>query len=398
MPMNLLINRLSTASLSFLQFFLPDAKQISFAGQGSARKLCEHVTRLGNKKVLLVTDKILMDLGVGDVVLNTIKEQGGEVVVYDGVLPDPTVSMVEQALKLQKQHACQAVIAMGGGSSIDTAKAVSAAASNGDIRKLLGILKVKQAPIPLFAIPTTSGTGSEVSLAAVISDDQTHEKTVMADPKIVPKAVALDPELLVGMPPSVTASTAMDALSHALETYLSRWTNNSVQEYSGAAVKMIFQWLPTAYQDGKNLQARESLSLASYYAGLSLNDASVGNVHALAHQIGGKYGIPHGVAISAVMPHVLTFSKAAIVKPLARLADLIGVTAAGDSEALKADKFIEALLELQKSVSMPATLEKIQASDVDELAKQAVKEAWLYPVPKVMGKAEAKQMINAVRG
>ncbi len=391
-----LINRCVTSLLSIVQRFLVYPSQMTFSGQGSAEQLCDHVTRLGHKKALLITDKILVDLGLAEGVRKTIEQNQGQLFIFDGVLPDPTITMVNDALAMVRQHGCDAIIAMGGGSSIDTAKGVAAAATHGGLDKLVGILKLKRKTLPLFAIPTTSGTGSEVSIAAVISDPETHQKAVMADPKIIPQAVALDAKLLVGMPPSVTASTGIDALSHAIETYIGRWANETVYGYSGAAVKLIFKYLPKAYADGSDLDARESLSLASYYAGSALNIGSVGNVHALAHQIGGKYGIPHGIAIGAVMPHVLSASLKAAQVPLAQLAEVIGVASKSETTLQNAKRFVAALVELQAVVGMPTHIEKIQTADIKGLAQDGLKEALSYPVPYFMTQTEAETLLRSI--
>jgi alcohol dehydrogenase class IV len=391
--LNTVINKATTVGLSVVTRFLTFPDQITFSGQGSTQQLCDHITRLGHKKILLVTDKILVELGLSNAVVEAIASQEGEVIIYDGVLPDPTTAMVDAGLALVKQHGCDAIIAMGGGSSIDTAKGIAAAATNGGIDKLIGILKVKTDPLPLFAIPTTSGTGSEVTLAAVISDSDTHQKGVMADPKIVPAAVALDAQLLTGMPPSVTAATGIDALSHAIESYIGSWSNPVVRKHASVAIKLIFEYLPKAYQDGNDLDAREALSLAAYYAGLALNGGAAGNVHALAHQLGGKYGIPHGVAISAVMPHVLTLSVHKAKDSLAALADVLGVATASESAEVKAHKFIEALYGLQDSINMPRTLEVIESKDITDMAKEAIKEALPYPVPYFFSRKEAESVL-----
>lgn len=390
------LNRCLTSLLSIVQRFLVYPSQMTFSGQGSAEQLCDHVSRLGYKKILLITDKILVDLGLADGVRETIEKNQGELFIFDGVLPDPTVTMVNDALAIVQKHGCDAIIAMGGGSSIDTAKGVAAAATHGGLDKLVGILKLKRKTLPLFAIPTTSGTGSEVSIAAVISDPDTHQKAVMADPKIIPQAVALDAKLLVGMPPSVTASTGIDALSHAIETYIGRWADETVYSYSGAAVKLIFEHLPKAYANGSDLNARESLSLASYYAGSALNIGSVGNVHALAHQIGGKYGIPHGIAIGAVMPHVLSASLNEAQVPLAQLAEIIGVASKSETTLQNAKRFVTALVELQAEVGMPTHIEKIQTTDIKGLAQDGLKEALSYPVPYFMTQAEAESLLRSI--
>lgn len=396
-PIHILINRLITSTLKFVQRFLVFPSQMTFSGQGSTEQLCAHVSRLGHKKVLLITDKILVDLGLADKVKNAIEAHEGELVIYDGVLPDPTVTMVNEGLALVNAQGCDAIIAMGGGSSIDTAKGVAAAATHDGIESLVGILKLKRETLPLFAIPTTSGTGSEISIAAVISDPETHQKGVMADPRLIPQAVALDANLLTGMPPSVTASTGIDALSHAVETYTGRWADASVRNYSGTAVKLIFQYLPRACADGNDLEAREAMSLASYYAGLSLNTGSVGNVHAFAHQLGGTYGIPHGIAIGAVMPQVLERGVEKMQQPLSDLARLIGVAKPGNSSLQDAKLFNQALSDLQASVKIPTTLDALKDEDIASLAKEALKEALAYPVRVFFSQAEAEALLKRLR-
>lgn len=393
-PIHSIVNRLITSALKFIQRFLVTPSQMTFSGQGSAEQLCAHISRLGHKKVLLITDKILVDLGLADKVKAAIEAHQGELIIYDGVLPDPTVTMVNEGLAVVKAQKCDAIIAMGGGSSIDTAKGVAAAATHDGIESLVGILKLKRETLPLFAIPTTSGTGSEISIAAVISDPETHQKGVMADPKLIPQAVALDASLLVGMPASVTASTGIDALSHAVETYTGRWADASVKNYSGTAVKLIFEYLPRACTNGQDLEAREALSLASYYAGLSLNTGSVGNVHALAHQVGGKYAIPHGVAIGAVMPHVLEISVHKMQQQLAELAGLIGVAKSGDSQLQNAHAFIRALTDLQAQVKIPQKLDAICDADIPQLAADGVKEALAYPVRYFFSRGDAELLLR----
>jgi len=198
------------------------------------------------------------------------------------------------------------------------------------------------------------------------------------------------------MPPSVTASTAMDALSHAIETYVGRWSNASVKNYSGAAVKLIFENAERAYHDGQQLQAREAMGLASYYAGLSLNQGSVGNIHALAHQLGGQYGIPHGIAISMIMPHVLEASIDTIDKSLSELAIKIGVGDPNLSKLQNARRFIEALRQLQSRLNMPSATDQIQSSDIKPMAKNAIKEALAYPVPYFISRSKAQSILRSV--
>lgn len=385
-------------SLKALIKFAPSAMTpMSFVGAGSTAQLSEHIARLGVKRVMIVTDKPLVGLGIVARAGDVLTAAGVEVTIYDGVLPDPTFELVEMGLLLQRQHQCDGVLAIGGGSAIDTAKTIAAAATNGgNARAMVGYFKAKIQPLPLFAIPTTSGTGSEVTFGAVISDAVSHEKFIVGDSKIVPRAVALDPELITGLPPAITAATGMDALTHAVEACLSSWATPQNDAYAKMAVKMIFEYLPVAYADGADLQAREQMSIAAYYAGLAINVAAVGNVHAIAHQLGAWYGTPHGLANAIVMPEVLRFSKDTAVDKLAELADLIEIGNSADTPSVKADNFINAIVQLNESFGIGATLDAIRIPDITAIATRAVKEGAGYPVPKLMDQQECEQMIRAM--
>jgi alcohol dehydrogenase class IV len=370
---------------------------MSFVGAGSAAQLSEHIARLGLKRVMIVTDKALIELGIVAKAGDVLTAAGVEVIIYDGVLPDPTFELVEMGLLMQRQHQCDGVLAIGGGSAIDTAKTIAAAATNGgNARAMVGYFKAKVQPLPLFAIPTTSGTGSEVTFGAVISDAVSHEKFIVGDSKLVPRAVALDPELLTGLPPAITATTGMDALTHAVEAYLSTWATPQNDAYAKMAIKMIFEYLPVAYDEGANLHAREQMSIAAYYAGLTINEAVVGNVHAIAHQLGAWYGTPHGLANAIVMPEVLRFSKDAVTDQLAELADLIDIGNSTDTASVKADHFITAIVQLNERLGIGTTLDAIRIPDITAIAARAVKEGAGYPVPKLMDQQECEQMIRAL--
>jgi alcohol dehydrogenase class IV len=391
-------HKVYVGGLKLLIRFAPvAATPMSFVGPGSTAKLCQHISRMGVGKVLIVTDKPLCELGIVTVASDAFTEQDVEIVIYDGVLPDPTLDIAAAGLRVLEQERCDGVLAIGGGSAIDAAKTIAAAATNGgDVKKMVGFFKAKLSPLPLFAIPTTSGTGSEVTFGAVISDSQSHEKYMVGDPKIVPKAVALDPELIAGLPPAITAATGMDALTHAVEAYVSTWANNQSDAYAKMAVKMIFENLPIAYANGADLQAREQMSLAAYYAGLAINGAAVGNIHAIAHQFGARYGTPHGLANALVMPEVLRFSKGAIDERLAELADLISLGKNSDTSDSKADKIISAIAELNEKFGIGNKLEALQEKDIAAIGEKAVKEGASYPVPRLMDQGECEAMIRAL--
>jgi alcohol dehydrogenase class IV len=376
---------------------MPSLAYMAFTGQGSTAQLCRHIARQGIRRVLVVSDKPLVNLGIVARAVDVLTEDGVDCIVYDGTLPDPTFDMVAAGLALQAQHNCDAVLAIGGGSSIDCAKTIASAASNGrDATKLVGYFKVKQAPLPLFALPTTSGTGSEATIAAVISDQQSHEKFFIADPKMLPKAVALDADLLLGMPAAITAATGMDALTHAIETYISLWGTDSSNAYGYASVKMIFKYLPRAYQDGNDAVAREQMSIAAYYSGMAINDAGVGNVHAIAHQLGRHYGTPHGLANALVMPEVLRFMAKASQQPLAKLGRLIEVAGSSETDEQAAAKFIEAVVDLNRRLGIPDQLDSLKEADIPAIAIAAVKEGAGYPVAILMSQSECQAIIRTL--
>lgn len=305
---------------------LPAPRPTVFSGEGAALKLCQAMATFGHKNVLIVSDKILNDLGVLKPLQAKLQEFGVKVAIFDGVKPDPTMSITQACLQQYKAAHCDSVLAVGGGSSIDVAKVVAlAVTTNKTPQQLVGILKGRKASAPLYAVPTTAGTGSEVTVGAVISDDASHQKGLILDPNVVPRMVALDSGIMSGMPSKVTAETGMDALTHAVEAYISEIATSESNLYASTAVKLIFENLRIAYNEPKNLPAREAMALASHYGGLALNMAGLGYVHGIAHQLGGYYGLPHGLSNAIVMPHILDFSRPVIDEKLAELARFSGL-------------------------------------------------------------------------
>ena len=242
--------------------FSPGARHTAFAGEGSARQLCEHILRTGVKRVLIVTDKPLRELGVVEKAVAALEESEVDVAYYDGVLPDPTFDQVAEGSALAKSHGSEAVIAIGGGSSMDAAKVIAAAATNDDSPKdWVGHNKYKRAPLKIYAVPTTSGTGSEATMGAVISDPVTHDKSIVTGNALLPAAVAIDAQLLVGLPPHITAATGMDALTHGIEAYIGTWERGTRKEDASIAIKLIFSNLSTACRDGSDLSARNGMAM-----------------------------------------------------------------------------------------------------------------------------------------
>jgi alcohol dehydrogenase len=375
---------------------IPQKKPLMFIGPGASEHMCVAAAQFGVKKMLIVTDEVLVKIGVHRRMIETLRENGVQSVIYDGVEPDPTYRHVEEGLAVLREHQCDAVLAIGGGSPIDTAKVISALAVNErPIEKLAGFFKVKNACLPLYAVPTTAGSGSEVTIAAVVSDPVTHKKNQVIDPKLVPVMAALDPLLMTGLPPHVTAATGMDALTHAVEAYLSVNATAETDRYALAATKLIFANLTTAYKNGGDVQARQAMAMASFYAGSAFTKASLGYVHAIAHQFGGRYHTPHGLANAIVLPHILNYTRDATSRRMARLAEASGVGIPADTDVELADKFIASVLELQADLGIPTSLDSLQASDIPEIASDALKEAhYNFPIPKFMNQAQCEGLLR----
>ena len=277
-------------------------------GAGLVSQLARLIADRGARSVLVVTDDVLVELGVVAPVLNALKEAGLAVTVFSEVEPDPTIAIVMAGIEQLRASGATAVLAVGGGSPIDAAKAIIACSASGCRPQALdGYFKVRTPVLPFFAIPTTAGTGSEVTVASVISDPGAERKFAIVDNKLVPVAIALDPNLMLGLPPDVTAATGMDALTHAIESYLSTLATPATRAMSVAATRAIVRDLPRAYEDGRDIAARQSLAVASCLAGLAFTKASVGYVHAIAHQLGPLYHLPHGYLNAILLPYVLDF-------------------------------------------------------------------------------------------
>ena len=365
-------------------------------GPGAVKRLPALIKSKNISKVLVVTDKGLTGLHLLDGLYEKLDEAGVEYVVYDGTQPNPTIGNIEDAKQMYIDNGCQAVIAFGGGSPMDCAKAAAARVTNPktSVKKMRGVLRVFHKPAILFAVPTTAGTGSETTLAAVVSDPETHEKNAINDPKLRPKYAVLDPELTIGLPPHITSTTGMDALTHAVEAYIGKSNVRSTEMYAEKAVKMIFSALEKAYANGKDMDARNTMLKASYYAGMAFTRAYVGYVHAIGHNLGGMYGIPHGLAMSVILPYVLDYYGDKVYFRLARLAEMTGTLTVGSDEE-KAKAFIEEIREMNRRMNIPDGFEQIKEEDIPLLVKRALKEANpLYPVPKIMNEADCEAVIR----
>lgn len=350
-------------------------------------------------KCLLVTDAGLNKLGLTKALEDSLKQNNIDVFVYDGTVPNPTTTNVDDGLKIYKENNCQALIGFGGGSPMDCAKAIGArlACPNKTLGQMKGVLKVKKKLPPLVAIPTTAGTGSETTLAAVITDAKTRHKYAINDFPLIPKYAILDANLTVGLPQKVTSTTGMDALTHAVEAYIGKSTTKRTRECSKQAVKLIFENLEKAYTDGTDITARQNMLHASYLAGLAFTKSYVGYVHAITHSLGGKYNTPHGLANAVILPVMLKRYGKSVYKKLYQLGVYAGLFERNISYCDGAKLFIKKIENMNKFMNIPSHIE-INEQDIDELATTAEKEANpLYPVPKLLTKDQLKEIYLKIK-
>lgn len=343
------------------------------------------------KSVLVVTDAGIVKNGLTAPLEATLKKSKIKYAIYDNTQPNPTVDNVEDARKLYHKNGCDTLIAIGGGSAMDCAKAVGArvAYPKKEVGQMGGILRVLRRLPTLIAIPTTAGTGSETTLAAVITDSKTHHKYALMSFPRIPHYAVLDATLTYTLPPHMTSTTGMDALTHAVEAYIGRSTTRETRRLALDATRLVFENVEKAYTDGHDHQARENMLHAAYRAGIAFSKSYVGYIHAVAHSLGGRYGTPHGLANAVIMPYVLESYGKSASKKLHRLGIAAGVCSANDTHESGAKKFIEAIKALNAKMNIPATITGIKKEDVGEMAKHAEKEANpLYPVPRLMTKKE----------
>ena len=343
------------------------------------------------KKILIVTDPGIVACGLMTKITSVLAKEKISYSVYDQTSANPTVRNVEEALALYQKEHCKALLAIGGGSAMDCAKALGARIScpKKTLGQLKGTLHVLHRIPLLIAVPTTAGTGSENTLAAVITDSEKKHKYVLNDFVLIPRYAILDAELTYSLPPHLTATTGMDALTHAVEAYIGRSTTKETREKALLAVKTIYQNIETAYHDGHNHAARDQMLNAAYLAGFAFSRSYVGYVHAVAHSLGGQYNIPHGLANAVLLPEVLESYGSCIHQKLHMLGCVAGVCTEQDSIKASAGKFIASIRTLNKNMGIPDFLSGIQESDIETMSVHAAKEANpLYPVPKLMTRRE----------
>lgn len=392
--------RIYQAVFKMISYFLPWRKPELLEGENSLSKLPKLIKSKDIDSVLIVTDEGIVSLGLMDGLFKGLSSEGIDFVVFDKTVPNPTIANIEEALLIFNANNCKGIVAFGGGSPMDCAKGVGArvARPNKSIPEMKGELKVRKKIPPLFAIPTTAGTGSEATVAAVITDSTTHEKYAISDMSLIPHFAVLDPLLTIKLPPHITSATGIDALTHAIEAYINRSNTKETKQYSRDAVKLIFENLYEAYTNGTNLRARTEMQKAAYFAGIAFTRAYVGYVHAIAHTLGGFYSFPHGLANAIILPYVLDYYGESVHKPLAELADLVGIGEPTDNAEQKAIKFINEIKKLNESMNIPKKVTGIVDKDIPLMVARALKEANpLYPVPTILSKKDIIALFQMIK-
>ena len=366
--------------------FIKYREPVMLTGENSTGEIGKIFKRHQISCVLLVTDKGIVSKNLHQSSLEALKKNNIKCVIYDKTVPNPTIDNIEEGLKMYLENACQGILTIGGGSAMDCAKGIGARVANPkkSISQMRGILKVTHKIPILVAVPTTAGTGSETTLAAVITDSKTHEKYAINDPKLIPHYAVLDPVLTLSLPPSLTASTGMDAFVHAIEAYIGKSNTKNTEKNAELATRLIIENLQKAFDDGKNLEAREKMQQASFFAGVAFSRAYVGNVHAIAHTLGGQYQVPHGFANAVILPYVLKYYGKTIYNRIDKLCRKVGFLDYIQSKQEKTEKFIEYIESLNKKFGFPDKIDELKEEDIETLAKRADKEANpLYPVPMI---------------
>lgn len=374
--------------------FLPWRKPQMIVGENTAEELVNILKKKDISAVMIVTDAGIVKLGLHLPIFDSLKKANILCAVYDKTIPNPTIDNIEEGLTLYRENKCQAIIAIGGGSPMDCAKGIGARVVNPrkSISKMRGLLKVGKKLPPLFAVPTTAGTGSETTLAAVITDSKTHEKYAINDPHLIPHFALLDPYYTKSLPAGLTASTGMDALTHAVEAYIGQSNTKETRRSAEQAVKLIFENLEEVVKNGSNLVARENMQKASFLAGVAFTRAYVGNVHSIAHTLGGQYGVPHGLANAIILPKVLRYYGKTIYKPINMLCEKTGLFLEFLTPQDRTAAFISWIENLNKKFGIPETVNSLKNEDIEVLARRADKESNpLYPVPMIF---ELNDFIN----
>ncbi|MDO6498437.1 L-threonine dehydrogenase [Photobacterium sanguinicancri] len=376
-------------------FFIP---AVNLMGAGCLTQAVDTIQAHGFKKALIVTDKVLNQIGVVKQVADLLIARDVESVVFDGTQPNPTIGNVEAGLKLLKDNECDFVISLGGGSPHDCAKGIALVASNGGkIGDYEGVDQSAKPQMSLVAINTTAGTASEMTRFCIITDEERHIKMAIVDKNTTPLLSVNDPELMLAKPASLTAATGMDALTHAIEAYVSTAATPITDAVAIKAIELIQAHLRTAVNEGQNIEAREQMAYAQFMAGMAFNNASLGYVHAMAHQLGGFYDLPHGVCNAVLLPHVQRYNAKVCPERLSDVAKAMGVNVEGMTAEQGANAALEAIQVLSKDVGIPAGLTELgaKAEDISILADNALKDACGFTNPKQATHEEISAIFTA---
>ncbi|MDU6055555.1 MAG: L-threonine dehydrogenase [Acinetobacter sp. GWC1_38_13] len=376
-------------------FYIPC---VSLFGPGCAKEIGTKAQNLGAKKALIVTDEGLFKFGVADTISGYLKEAGVDSHIFPGAEPNPTDINVHNGVQAYNDHGCDFIVSLGGGSSHDCAKGIGlVTAGGGHIRDYEGIDKSTVPMTPLIAINTTAGTASEMTRFCIITNTDTHVKMAIVDWRCTPLIAIDDPKLMVAKPAGLTAATGMDALTHAVEAYVSTAANPITDACAEKAITMISQWLRPAVANGENIEARDAMSYAQYLAGMAFNNASLGYVHAMAHQLGGFYNLPHGVCNAVLLPHVCEFNLIACQDRYAKIAELMGVNVEGFTETEAAFAAIDAIRELSSSIGIPSGLTElgVKTEDLAIMAENAQKDACMLTNPRKATHAQVVEIFKA---
>ncbi len=372
-------------------FFMPS---VNLMGAGSVAEVGKQAKILGGSKALVVTDKPLMNTGIVEKVTQLLEASEIDSIIYDGVQPNPTVKNVDEGIAVYKNEKCDVIIAVGGGSAIDCAKGVGIIISNGgSIKDYEGLDKSEKPMPPFIAINTTAGTASEMTRFTIITDTDRHVKMAIVDWHVTPNVSINDPELMLSMPVFLTAATGMDALTHAIEAYVSINATPLTDSVAMKAIELISQYLRPAVANGSSLEARDKMAYAEFLAGMAFNNAGLGHVHAMAHQLGGFYNLPHGVCNAVLLPHVEKFNLIACPDRFVDIAIALGEEVDGLSDMEAADEALEAIKRLSEDVGIPAGLKElgVKEEDMPILAENAMKDACGLTNPR---KATEKEIIQ----
>ena len=381
-----------------VNYFIPYRTPEVISGPGCVLKVADVLKEKEISRVLVVSDKNMIELGIGKPMIDAITAAGIECTVFSDVEPNPTSDSVEKGVTAYHNGKCEAIVPFGGGTPMDCAKAIAARVvrPKKSVSKLQGLMKVRRKTPLLIAVPTTAGTGSETTVAAVITDSATHHKAAINDPYLIPSIAVLDPMLTVGLPKHVTATTGMDALCHAVEAYTNyTYCTRLEKEMALEAIKLVYENILTVYENGNDIEARQNMQKAAFKAGRAFTRGCVGYVHAIGHTLSGLYGVAHGLAMAVILPNLMTLYGKSVHKRLAEIGRYVGMTGGNDKEV--AEKFIDWIYKTNAAMGIPGKFDCIKEEDIPQMISWAKSEGNpLYPVPQVWDDDDFYRAIKSI--